>query len=405
MNPSQKVLFVDDEKNILEGLRRMLRPLRKEWEMSFIDNPVKALEMLNDSNFDVIVSDMRMPGMTGAELLEKVKEIHPEMVRIILSGQSNKSTLLRSIGPMHQCLSKPCNPDTLQNVLHRSRHLRGILSDSKLLGIISKVNTMPSLPELYLEIVEELQKPEPSISRVGQIVAKDIGMCAKVLQLVNSAMFGVRMHVSNPEQAVKLLGVDIIRMLVLTIKVFSQLKSEEIKCLNFDALWDHSFVVGAFARKIAEMEKMQKEMIEDSCMGGLLHDLGKLILAHKFTHQYSHTVEFAQDENIELINLEKDVIGASHDQVGAYVMGLWGMLDPLVEPIAFHHHPREHKGEGFTTVTAVHVANALEIKLSNRRTIGPPPQVDMEYLKGLGLESRLPLWEEACMKILEEASS
>src|SRR5262245_37814840 len=98
----KKILFVDDEPNVLQGLERMLRSMRHEWEMQFAMSGPAALERLAEQTFDVIVSDMRMPGMTGAQLLTEVSQRHPHIVRIILSGQADQEDILRSVGPTHQ---------------------------------------------------------------------------------------------------------------------------------------------------------------------------------------------------------------------------------------------------------------------------------------------------------------
>ncbi len=197
MSEKKRVLFVDDEPKILEGLRRMLRPLRNEWEMSFVNSGQEALDILAQQPFDVIVTDMRMPAMNGAELLHEVRKRYPHMVRFVLSGQASQETMLRSIGPMHQYLSKPCDSGILKSTLTRSCQLRSILSNEKLHNLVSRIDWLPSLPSLYIEMVEELQKPEASTKILGKLISKDIAMSAKILQLVNSAFFGVRQHISN----------------------------------------------------------------------------------------------------------------------------------------------------------------------------------------------------------------
>ena len=105
----RKILFVDDEPNILQGLRRMLHSMRRDWDMEFAESGQQALELLNNSHFDVVVTDMRMPGMNGLELLNEIKRLYPEVIRIVLSGQASKEIIIQSVGPIHQYLSKPTN--------------------------------------------------------------------------------------------------------------------------------------------------------------------------------------------------------------------------------------------------------------------------------------------------------
>ena len=180
MSDKETILFVDDEPRVLAGIRRMLHSMRNEWDVSFANGGAEALEMLAQKPFSVIVSDMRMPGMTGVQLLEEVRSRYPKMVRIALSGQSSKKSILRSVGPIHQYLPKPCSADILRSTVARTCALRTLLTVDKLQGVISQLEVLPSLPSLYDELMRELQLPSPSLKVVGKIVSRDIGMSAKI---------------------------------------------------------------------------------------------------------------------------------------------------------------------------------------------------------------------------------
>jgi len=222
MPNKKRVLFVDDEPRILDGLKRMLRHMRDEWEMSFVESGEAALKVLESARFDVVVSDMRMPGMDGAELLTRVMERYPQIVRIVLSGHADKEMILKTVRPAHQYLSKPCDPEKLRSTVARASALRGLLADELLKQLVSQMSTLPSAPSLYNEVMNELRSGEGSVQRVGEIVSKDVGMTAKILQVVNSAFFGVPRHVESPAQAVSLLGLETIKALALSAQVFSQ---------------------------------------------------------------------------------------------------------------------------------------------------------------------------------------
>ena len=282
----KRLLFVDDESKLLEGLQRMLRPMRHEWEMSFVQTAQEALEHLSRDAFDVIVSDMRMPGMDGAQLLGNVMKRYPLMVRIILSGHSDQELALNSVKAAHQFLSKPCDPETLKSVILRACSLRDLLTEKSIKQFVSNMTSLPSLPSLYLEMMEELRSPNASLHRVGEIISKDIGMTAKILQLVNSAFFGLPRNVSSPSQAVTLLGLDTVRGLVLSIHIFQQLNPEKMLLLSLDKLWRHSLRTGIFAKTIAKEENQIQHVIDDSFTAGLLHDMGKPILSMNFPESY-----------------------------------------------------------------------------------------------------------------------
>jgi len=197
----KQILFVDDQPEILSSLRRMLRPMRHQWDMQFVGGGKEALEVLAKVPHDVIVSDMRMPEMDGITLLTKVQKRYPAVVRIALSGQCDREVVLRSTGATHQFLTKPCDADTLKAVVDRSCVLRDTLSDLELRELVSGIASLPSLPSLYIEIIEELRSPNSSLADIGKIISKDIGMTSKLMQLVNSAFFGVPQRISHPVQA------------------------------------------------------------------------------------------------------------------------------------------------------------------------------------------------------------
>lgn len=398
-----RVLFVDDEARILQGLRRMLRPLRHEWEMSFAGSGHDALKIMDATPFDVIVADMRMPGMGGAELLDKVSRRYPQTVRIVLSGHADQETVLRAVGPAHQYLTKPCEPDKLKSTITRARALRELLADGALVRLASQLKALPSLPSLYAEVMAEANSPDASIAKLGEIISQDVGMSAKVLQLVNSAFFGLRWSASNPVDAVRVLGVERIKALALTVHVFSAFDQTSAKGFSMDALWSHSLAVSGYARAIAEAQDADKRLIGDCMWSGLLHDAGKLALAGNLPERYSEVFALALKEKLQVWEAERRVFGASHAEVGAYVLGLWGLPDPVVEALAYHHRPGKCCAGQFGPLVAVHVADVMDHddQMAAQRRLAP--EIDEEYLGQLGLDGQVPRWRTICRGLAEKA--
>ena len=244
MSDRKRILFVDDEARILEGLRRMLRVMRSQWDMMFAGSAAEALQELETRPYDVIVSDMRMPGMHGADLLESVKRKYPRMVRIALSGQTSKEEVLRAVGPVHQYLPKPCDADTLKATITRVCSFREILVNPRLQGLITQLESLPCISSFYTELIEELHSDDASVQKVSGIISQDIGMTVKVLQMVNSAFFGVRQHVQSLAQAVTLLGLETIRSLALTAKIFSCFEPVSLQNFSIHSLWQHCVEIG-----------------------------------------------------------------------------------------------------------------------------------------------------------------
>ncbi|EKD38046.1 MAG: Response regulator receiver modulated metal dependent phosphohydrolase [uncultured bacterium] len=397
----KKIIFVDDEPNILDGLRRMLRSLRNEYDMHFASGGREALTLMESDRFDVVVSDMRMPGMDGAELLETIQKKHPHAIRIMLTGQADEQSILRTVGVVHQFLAKPCDPEKLKIILTQTSALQDMLSDGGLKDLISQLGKLPSLPSTYAKLQKAIATPGVEIKEIGEIIAKDIAMTAKVLQLVNSAFFGIYSRVDSPGRAVTLLGLDTIKVLVLGLELFSQIKiSEEV--FRFDRLWDHSLTVGKVAKAIAGTQSDDKELIGNTFLAGTLHDLGKLILISSLPKQYLRVFDLTQERNITMPEAEKEVFGAGQSAVGSYLVGLWGFTGPIVEAIGFQSCIEKYPGNVFTPTLAVHVANVLYYRNRPDEIIGRRLDINMPVLERLGLQGALGDWETICADIMQD---
>ena len=387
----KRILFVDDESLVLEGLQRMLRSMRAEWEMAFVGSGSKALELMAQAPFDVVISDMRMPGMNGAELLAEVLKRFPKTVRLILSGHADRDLVFKCVGSTHQYLSKPCQPEELKAAISRASNLEQSLRDQNLRQLVSRLDRLPSIPALYVQIVEKLQDPEIGLDEIGDIVAKDMAMTAKILKLVNSAFFGLGRQISSPAEAVSYLGVETIKSLVLSIHAFSQFASARLGSFSIDSLWVHSQQTAGLAKEIARMEDADNRLVDDSFVAGLLHDTGKLVLASNFPEPYDQVLQAGMSGTAALLAAEEHQFGANHADVGGYLLGLWGLPVPVVEAIALHHQPARCPPLSFSPLTAVHIANALVLA---QPAEAPPPaeELDLNYLAALGLDSRLVHW-------------
>lgn len=394
----KRILFVDDEPNILKGLQRSLRPLRAYWDMEFAECAQNALKLLESQSFDVIVTDMRMPEMDGAQLLKIVKDKYPLMVRLILSGHSDQEMIMKSVKSAHQYISKPCEKNVLVTTITRACSLRDLLNKKSLQYLLGTIETMPSLPSLYTRIVETLQSPDASVASVGEIIEKDMGMTAKVLQLVNSSFFGTPRHISNTREAVVLMGIDVVKTLVLSIEVFSTFKNA-LSVISVDKIQDHCVRTGVIAKKIAVLEKMDKEKADNAMIASILHDLGKLILAEHFTHEYEKVVEMVQQKGIPYFKAEREIFGVTHAEVGAYLLGLWGLPETIIEGIVFHHTPLKFAFKTFDLCGIVHVADLMEYH--EQRQPGEWETLnglDMEYMERLGMSDRIILWRDCLRK-------
>jgi HD-like signal output (HDOD) protein len=397
----KRILFVDDDQHLLDGLRRSLRPQRKEWEMTFVSSGEEALKAIKLKPYDAIITDMRMAGMDGRQLLDVVSSTHPEMVRFILSGQSDDALTLQSVMTAHQYLSKPCDSAILVDALQRTFALQEIVANEKLRTLIAGLGALPTLPSVYTEINQKVSDPNASLREIGEIIAKDPAMTAKTLQLVNSAFFGLGRKITNPADAATLLGIDTLKTLVLSIGIFSQF--EEIKPFapgfTLESLWEHSLGTANLAMHIARAESEDKTLQEESLLAGLLHRLGIVVLAFNFPDEYREVVESAGQRQCHLESAENEQFGVTHSEVGAYLLGLWGFSDTVVEAVAFLHHPERAPTQGVTPLILVHVANAM---VSSEWKENRGCALNLDYLQQLGLTEKLEVWRALHDELADE---
>lgn len=353
-----RILFVDDEQRVLDGLRRMLRPLRSEWDVEFANGGLLALEALDKGHFDAVVTDMKMPVMDGVALLKEVSERHPHLLRTVLSGQSEKEAVVRSVGLAHQYVSKPCTFEELRDTLNQALSLRCLLSDPQLRELVSKIDTIPSIPALYLKLIDLLESPSPSLPEILDVVSSDMGMCAKILQVTNSAFFGRRQSLSDPGQAVKLLGLATLRDLVFTARIFKAFDAPGTRFI-LDSFWKHSLAIRDSAEQIAKVLQPQNEELHGQArVAGLLHKVGQLVLASHLPERYDEVLALMADEDLDCPEAERRVFQVSHAEFGACILAMWGLPDPVVEAAAFHQEPSRCPGKSPNLVlTAVHLAN------------------------------------------------
>lgn len=394
----KRILFVDDEVSILDGLKRILRPMSKEWEMSFAPGARAALSQLESAPFDVIVTDMRMPGMDGAALLEIVREKYPSMLRIILSGYTELQSSLRAVPVAHQFLLKPCDPDLLRAGIARATSLGEVLSSKMLTGLVGSLRELPSLPRVFSELNLAFTHQGASIEQIVQIVERDVAVSAKLLQLVNSSFFGLAHEVTDLKTAVTCLGLPVLHDLVVTLEVFRSFTPDEnISEEYLERFHRHSHLTARIAAGIAQGSQVSPAVVP----AALLHDVGKLVIAERTPAHFGRALAQAEGEHRSLFEVEEKLIQVSHAEVGAYLLSLWGLPYPIVEAVAHHHHPHRAPTKGLDMVLVVYVSNLLaqELHPAEKWT---QPQFDMEYLEQAGAAKLLPTWRKIAEAVHSE---
>ena len=196
-----RVLFVDDEPAMLEGLRRSLYRAQKKWEMRFVTSAALAVAALQEAAYDVLVSDLRMTRADGAELLGIARDKSPQTVRIVLSGYSEERQIARLVPLAHQYLAKPCAPERLQAAIERCVELQAMLHDPRVRSLVGRVRSLPTIPRAYAELGQVMAREDATAGEVAAAAMRDSAIAAKILHVANSSFFRLARPVRRVEQA------------------------------------------------------------------------------------------------------------------------------------------------------------------------------------------------------------
>ncbi len=375
------ILFVDDEACVLRGLKRSLWEMKDQWNMQFVTSGFEALEYMAKNPVDVIVSDMRMPSMNGAILLGQVKQQFPSVVRLILSGYADEEMVVRAVNTAHRYLSKPCDPVLLRATIDRTIALRTSLKSPRLRALVGEIGTLPSPPEMQQRMNERLARTQCNLDQVAAVVTEDPAMSAKVLQLVNSSFFGLGREVVDIADAVKMLGLDLLQTLVLSVNIFEEFQEES---QIIQGVATHSMRTASIMRQIMTNYVDDSTMVSAAISGAMLHDVGQLMLVRRDGAKYREIIDEAHNGMGTLIELEEEAFGADHAKLGAYLMALWNLPDPVVEAVAYHHTPSACADSELSPLSFVHLADAIDHSQENIGPIGAP--LDVIYLEHVGLQ-------------------
>ncbi len=352
----KRILFVDDDLDLLNGLRARLHKHRANWEMKFVDSGAAALIELKAGSVDLVVTDVRMPGMDGGQLLATIKEGWPETIRIVMSGYSEPVKVLQLVSLAHRYISKPCDAQQLENIIERCFKLDSVLRGEELKNLVGRIGKLPALPKTYQQLKTALSQPNVQATVLADIITRDPIVTAKVLQVANSAFFRLAKPVQTIKQAVNYLGFACIQNLVMSAEVFSEWgKIPNLPGLDPDRLQENAQQTAAACKALA----VGTPLVDDALLVGLLHDIGYWVLLQECPKDMAHILKLATDTGVSFEQAERDVIGTSHAEVGAYLLGLWGFPYEVVEAVAFHHRPSIVEQRGFDLLAILSVAHSL----------------------------------------------
>jgi putative nucleotidyltransferase with HDIG domain len=375
-----RILFVDDDPYVLEALRMRLRRMRNVWSMGFLNGAAAALAEVEREAPDIVVTDMRMPEMDGAELLARIMAVAPQVTRIVLSGQMDEVAAARAVNVAHRFISKPCEAGALEAALSQALELRAWLPSDAMSKKLGALETLPSLPRACAALEQAIRDPDILIEDVATIIVEDIGMSAMVLKLVNSSFFGLPRDIVRIKQAVGYLGLPTMRTLVLGHAVFQEAVCTDIP--SVEQQHTHAQLSARLARSFFQ-DARQKDLAETAA---LLHDVGILALESRLPAEHAENREEARRRGLPLHVLELERLSVTHAEVGAYVLGLWGLPREIVDAVARHHAPWSDEAT-LDVSSAVRVSDQLatELLAPSMKGAEDAAPVPPEILERLGI--------------------
>jgi len=389
----RRILFVDDDDLILRSIARVLKQhaLESGWELSFVTDGDEALKLLAQAPFDVVLVDAQMPRMSGATLLARVQELYPNTVRIVLSGHSDAAVLRPALRYAHQVMQKPCDAHVLRNTLDSACGVRAIFSRPELRPLVSGASELPFLPRTYVELGAARSMPGASARAIADIIERDVVLSARVLELCASGAYRLPRPVSSIAGAVAFLGVELIKALVLAVEVSQMFPvGRGVADFSLEALQKRGFAGGQLAKRILGYEPNSDSVLQ----AGLLQDIGQLVLASRAPQRFAIALQSSASGKLPLYQAELGLLGVTHAEIGASLLGLWGLPEKLVQTVAHHVQPNP-AARSFDAAAALYVANLLIENPDLPAQDSVPARavaLDLHYLRSLGVAQHLEDW-------------
>jgi len=369
-----RLLLVDDEPRILSGLSRALRSSgSRDWDVVTATSGDDALAQLSDAPADVVLSDVNMPGMDGPTLLAEVRKRWPEAVRLVLSGYADLAASQKLAAIAHQFFDKPLRIADLVDSLRRIERLRARFADSALRALIGGVADLPAAPAMFVELSAIIEDPTATLDDITNVVKKDPAVAAKVLQLASSAFYARGGAIADLRGAVGRVGGRVVRMVALAATAFRP-------PAKVGAIVDRMQSLGLRAGSLAEAIVGDPDHREAAFVSGLLANIGMIALVTWMPDRYLPILTAQSKDPVHI--REHQAFGVTHAEVGAYLLGLWGLPRIVVEAVSCHHDPTAIGDPARDPTMAAYVAHAL---LANE-------PVDELYVARAGCADRLPRW-------------
>lgn len=336
----KRVLFVDDTESILFGYRKFCDKLFDDsWRFYFVNDGAEAIDIIESYEIDMVVSDLDMPFYDGVHLMDYLVAKAPSIIRVIVSGTTSLDKRQAVVKSAHQFFAKPAIPTALKDMFHRAIYLDTLLVSKKARDFVVGLGALPALPTVFHELQQECESRDFSLSSCGKIVAKDVALSANILKVVNSSFFDLPNRVTRPEQAVILLGVTLIKALIVQNYFHDLFGNTGNAPLTHEHLTEKAYAFAALAKKIAFRQQENSRRQDIVYVTALLHNIGELIFNYMEPEKYQRVLAESKEEGVPTYDVEHRYFSCSHADVGAYLLGLWGFEQEILECVVAHHTP------------------------------------------------------------------
>lgn len=358
-----KILFIDDQENILQSLKLSLRSMRNEWDMSFAPSGAEGLEMFDRIWPDVVVTDMRMPNLDGTHVLRGIQKRKPDVGKIILSGYSDKETVIKNLQLANEYLSKPCRTQDLIIAIRNTLRTNDIILNPEIKNIVAEIETIPTSSTVYERLIGELENDNAKPQAISEIISQDIALSTNLMRIINCTFFNFPKQAKDIDHAVQMLGSKTLLNIVKSSHLFEKFKELEHSGLSIKMLWEHSLRVAHFAKIIAASSELPETSCNDCVIASMFHDIGKFIFASKMPVQFLEVITMVKKDNCSVDIAERCVLGTSHAEVGAYLLARWGFSHEQISILRSHHSEEVMKSLEVTPQMVLFAANSLDHEL------------------------------------------
>jgi HD-like signal output (HDOD) protein/CheY-like chemotaxis protein len=360
------------------------------WDTTSVTNEADALAQLEQRSFDALLVDFNLGDSDASDLLNHALEKHPETVRFLLAYEADLALIAAKVAGSHQILPKPIEPGSLKSRIESG--VNDAKPDENGNDQPKEPGRAPTIPSVYAEVLKALDSPDATSAQLGELISSDGALTIEVLRLTRSTYLGLPRNLTDPAEAVECLGLETVKALVMALRFLAEHSQLKPGYLSVDQIWQHSTNVAQIARDLVLFETKDRALAAQAFAAGLLHDLGKVVLATNFDDLYGRVHSLARKQPVPLWEIEKEMFGATHGEIGACLVGMWNLPAPIVEAAGFHHEPPLGEHDELTPLAAVHIANVLEHELRPNEEFRVAPIINTTFLNDLGLLQRLPVW-------------